>query len=76
MRCAYHEKRIDKNVEEECGEFAAWILVIPHADLDGDDHGSVDEKEGARKQHACTYLFSASVAGEIQTQYLPFTNLE
>ncbi len=44
---AYHEESINNNVKEERGEHIARVVVVPHTDLDWDDHGCVDQKEGA-----------------------------
>jgi hypothetical protein len=49
---AYQEESIDKNVKEECWETVARVVVVPHADLDGNDRGRVDEKKSTRKHHA------------------------
>jgi hypothetical protein len=40
---AYQEESIDDNVKEERREHVARVVIVPHADLDRDDHGCVDE---------------------------------
>ncbi len=39
----YQEESIDENVKEERRENVARVIIVPHADLDRDDHGCVDE---------------------------------
>jgi hypothetical protein len=44
---SYHEKYIDEYVKVEGREFIARVIIVPHADLNWDDHCRVDEKESA-----------------------------
>jgi hypothetical protein len=44
---SYHKERIDNNVKEERGKHDAGVIVVPHADLDRNNHSRVDQKEGA-----------------------------
>jgi hypothetical protein len=53
MSLKYHEKHIDQDVEEERREHGARVVIGPKADLNGDDHGSIEQEDGAQDEHAC-----------------------
>ena len=46
-RSSHHEEAVDDDVEGQGGELVAGVVVVPHADLDGDDDGGVEEEHRA-----------------------------
>jgi hypothetical protein len=48
----YQEEAVDNNVEVESGERAAWVIVVPQADLHWYNNGGVEQQRRAAKEHS------------------------
>ena len=47
------KERVDDHIEGESGEGVARVVVVPHADLYGNDNCSVEKEQAARDEHHC-----------------------
>jgi hypothetical protein len=49
----HHEEDVDEHVEAQRGENVARVRVVPHADLERNHHGRVEQQDRADEEHHC-----------------------
>ena len=49
----HHEEGVDEHVEAQGGENVAGVRVVPHADLERNYHGRVEQQRRADEEHHC-----------------------
>ena len=51
-----HQKEgVHEDIQFQCWEGIAWVVVVPHADLKRNYSCRVEEQETAQKEHHCQF---------------------